>query len=46
MGLEGLQYAKDEAGFAAKASEGSRAGAGTGWRFFVIGERRISSCAR
>ena len=44
-GLGGLQYAKDEAGFAAKASEGSRAGARTGWRFFVIGER-ISSCGR
>jgi len=42
----GLNYATDEAGFEAKAPEGSRTGVGSRWRVFVAGERRIGGNRR
>ena len=42
----GFDYGSDEAGFEAKASEGSCAGVGSRWRVFVAGERRIGGNRR
>jgi hypothetical protein len=39
----GLNDATDEAGFEAKAPQGSRTGVGTRWRVFVASGRRIRS---
>jgi len=42
----GFDYGSDEAGFEAKAPEGSRAGVGSRWHVFVAGERRIGGNRR
>ena len=42
----GFDYGSDDAGFEAKASEGSCAGVGSRWRVFVAGERRIGGNRR
>ena len=42
----GFDYGSDEAGFEAKAPEGSRTGVGSCWRVFVAGEWRIGGNRR
>jgi hypothetical protein len=42
----GIDYGSDDAGFEAKAPEGSRTGVGSRWRVFFAGERRNGSNPR
>ena len=46
IGWIGGLHAPDEAGCDAKTPEGSRTSVRSGWRVFVVGERRISRCGR